>query len=252
MIGTNPKVLAGVVAALVTGALLLGMLAAALTGGGSGGAEAADGAGPDRETAGAGDPSALEPLPEDHPVHGLARRDAADPFALGDPDAPVVMLTYTDFQSALAARFARETEPGLVSDYVDAGVLRIEFRSFPVNGPESDLAARAAWAAGQQDRFWEFYRAAYAEDTHIGSGRFSREGVLAMAEEAQVPDLERFATDLDSAAAGEAVAADADEALLLGVSAVPTFLIDGHPLVGNRPAEEFRDHIEQLAGAASG
>ncbi len=240
--------LVGAVATLVTAALVLGLLAAALSGG-SGGGESPDGAG--QRTADAPGPSALQPLPEDHPVHGLARRDAGDPLAMGDPDAPVVMLTYADFQSALAARFARETEPELISAYVDAGVLRIEFRNFPVNGPESDLAARAAWAAGQQDRFWEFYRAAYAEDTHLGSGRFSRENVLAMAEDAGVPDLQRFETDMDAEAAADAVAADADEALLLGISAVPTFLVNGHPLIGNRPLEEFRSHIDQLAGAAS-
>ncbi|WP_374103454.1 DsbA family protein [Streptomyces sp. RK31] len=98
-------------------------------------------------------PEAQEPAnPE---LLALARRDTADPLALGSPDAPVVLIDYSDFQCPFCGRFARETKPALVRDYVDKGILRIEWRDFPVFGAESDQAARAGWAAGQQDRFWQ-------------------------------------------------------------------------------------------------
>ncbi len=74
-------------------------------------------------------PEAQEPAnPE---LLALARRDTADPLALGGPDAPVVLIEYSDFQCPFCGRFARETKPALVRDYVDKGFLRIEWRNFP-------------------------------------------------------------------------------------------------------------------------
>ncbi len=192
----------------------------------------------------------VQPLPEGHPALDLARLDAGDPLAAGPADAPVVMIQYVDFQDAFAGIHARGTHGELVEEYVDAGVLRIEFRNFPINGPESDAAARAAWAAGQQDRFWQFHDAALAEEFHRDSGRFGEEGVLDLAEAAGVPDLERFEADMASEEAGEAVGRDAQEAYDLGVTSTPSFLINGQALHGARPADEFRNVIDQLYEAA--
>ncbi|WP_079032445.1 DsbA family protein [Streptomyces specialis] len=189
---------------------------------------------------------AVEPLPSDHPALALARREAGDPLAIGDADAPVVMIEYADFQDAFTGIHARDTHDLLVAEYVESGVLRIEFRNFPVNGPESDAAARAAWAAGQQGKFWEFYEAALGEEFNQDSGRFSAEGLRALAAEAGVPDLDRFAEDTESEEAGEAVGRDAEEALDLGVTTTPSFLVNGQPLQGARPVEDFRELIEQL------
>ncbi|GAA1920742.1 hypothetical protein GCM10009716_31750 [Streptomyces sodiiphilus] len=228
---------------VLVGALALGGLSA--LGGDRSGDSAAtgDGRGADEEG------QTVQPLPDDHPVHALARRDGDDPLARGDADAPIVMIAYIDFQCALCGRHARVTEPKLVEEYVESGVLRIEFRNFPVFGPESDTAARAAWAAGEQGMFWEFYTVAFSEDAHQHSGRFDEEGVMEIAEEAGVTDLDRFAEDLDSEEAGKAVERDAEEGFGLGVTTTPAFLVNGHPLVGAQPVETFRETIDQLLAA---
>ncbi len=231
----------GVVAVAVVLFLIMGALAGLL--GGDGGSDADD-------ARGEGDPAAIEPLPEGHPALALARRDADDPLALGDPDAPVVMIEYSDFQCAFCAMHARGTRVELIDEYVEQGLLRIEFRNFPINGPESDAAARAAWAAGQQGRFWEFYEVAFAQDTHMDSGKYSEEGLRELAEEAGVPDVEALMVAMESEEAGEAVGRDAEEAMDLGVVSPPSFLLNGHPLRGARPVEEFRDTIDQLLEAA--
>ncbi|MDT0308513.1 thioredoxin domain-containing protein [Streptomyces sp. DSM 44917] len=189
-------------------------------------------------------------LPEGHPALELARRDAEDPLALGPADAPVVMIEYVDFQDAFAGIHARETWDDLVGEYVETGVLRIEFRNYPIFGPESDAAARASWAAGRQNCFWAFYRAALGEEFHRDSGRFSEEGVRELAEEAGVPDLERFVADMESEEAGEAVARDAEEAYGLGITSTPSFLVNGHPLQGARPFAEFQELIDPLYEAS--
>ncbi|ONK11990.1 thioredoxin domain-containing protein [Streptomyces sp. MP131-18] len=231
------KLAAALLAAVLVGVLMIGVLSAI---GPPGGDEEGD----------AQEQGEVQPLPEGHPALDLARRDADDPLAVGPADAPVVMIEYVDFQDAFAGIHARGTHGELVEEYVGTGALRIEVRNFPINGPESDAAARAAWAAGQQDRFWEFHDAAFAEEFHRDSGRFDEDGVLALAEAADVPDLARFEADMASDEAGEAVGRDAQEAYDLGVTSTPSFLLNGQALHGARSADEFRDVIDQLYEAA--
>ena len=71
----------------------------------------------------------------------LARRQVDDPTALGDVDAPVVLIAYSEFQCPFCGKFARDTEPELIDEYVEDGTLRIEWRDFPYLGPESMTAA---------------------------------------------------------------------------------------------------------------
>ncbi|MGP3770126.1 DsbA family protein [Streptomyces sp. SDT5-1] len=172
----------------------------------------------------------------------LARRDAKDPLAQGRADAPVVLIEYADFKCGYCGKFARDTEPALVKKYVDDGTLRIEWRNFPIFGADSNAAARAAWAAGQQGRFWQFHKAAYAEgakDKGFGADRLD-----ALAREAGVKDLDRFRSDHDSKAARAAVKNDSDEAYALGATSTPSFLLNGQPIAGAQPTAAFEQAIE--------
>ncbi|MFJ8073367.1 DsbA family protein [Streptomyces sp. NPDC096176] len=178
----------------------------------------------------------------------LARRDAKDPLAIGRADAPVVMVEYADFQCGYCGKFARDTEPELVKKYVEDGTLRIEWRNFPIFGEPSESAARAAWAAGQQGRFWQFHAAAYAEGAkELG---FGKDRLTVLAREAGVGDLDRFARDLDSDAARRAVTKDQEEAYGLGATSTPSFLINGRPVAGAQPMQTFTEAIEAAKESA--
>ncbi|MFC7896627.1 DsbA family protein [Streptomyces sp. NPDC057381] len=188
--------------------------------------------------------------PADPALLALARRDADDPYALGEPDAPVVLIEYSDFQCPYCGRFARETKPELLRDYVDKGVLRIEWRHFPIFGAESEQAARASWAAGRQGRFWEFHDTAYGEPRERNKGDFAEKELVAMAEEAGVEDLDRFRADMASAGADEAVNRDVEEGYALGVSSTPAFLVNGRPILGAQPTDVFAEAVEAAEAAA--
>ncbi|MFP5334071.1 MAG: DsbA family protein [Actinomycetes bacterium] len=180
---------------------------------------------------------------------GLARREEGDPMALGAVDAPVVMIEWADFQCPFCGRFARETKPELVERYVEAGILRIEWRDFPYLGEESWTAALAGRAAAEQGRFWEFHDAVYAEEIPPNSGELTRERLMAIAEQVGM-DTTAFADALDDPAMAEAVRADATEGQALGVTGTPTFLIGDQPVVGAQPLEVFTEAIEDAAAAA--
>ncbi|MFH9615516.1 DsbA family protein [Streptomyces pratensis] len=197
----------------------------------------------------AGTPAAVTTAGPDSDVHRelaeLARRDAGDKLAQGRTDAPVVLIEYADFQCGYCGKFARDTEPELIKRYVDDGTLRIEWRNFPIFGEASEAAARASWAAGQQDRFWAFHRAAYAEGAKEKG--FGRDRIEDLAQLAGVKDIDRFVRDADSAAATEAVRADREQAYGIGATSTPSFLINGRPVAGAQPMAVFTQAIEAAA-----
>ncbi|WP_280358486.1 DsbA family protein [Nocardia otitidiscaviarum] len=175
----------------------------------------------------------------------LARRDAADPMARGAVDAPVVMIEYSDFQCPYCKQFAQHTEPDLVRRYLDSGQLRIEWRSMAFFGPESEVAARAAWAAGQQGRFWEMHDVLFAHSPEKkNTGAYTDDTVTEWAMRAGVADIAKFRADLNSDAARDAVDADMSEAIGIGVGSTPAFLINGRPILGARPVEQMIAVIE--------
>lgn len=180
----------------------------------------------------------------------LARRDADDPTALGKQDAPVVLIEYADFQCPFCGRFSRETQPDLIHDYVDKGILRIEWRNFPIFGQESEQAALAAWAAGRQHTFWAFHRLLYSEPRERNSGVFAPNNLIDFAREAGVPDLEKFRRDMSSQAARDAVQRDKEEGYRLGVTSTPAFLVNDTPILGAMPTSTFAKAIEQAAKEA--
>ncbi|WP_037826597.1 DsbA family protein [Streptomyces sp. NRRL B-1347] len=180
-------------------------------------------------------------------LEALARRDAKDPLAQGKADAPVVMIEFADFKCGFCGKFARDTEPDLVKKYVDNGTLRIEWRNFPIFGEDSERAARGAWAAGKQGRFWQFHQAAYADgakEKGFGEGRLKE-----LAREAGVKDVPRFLRDAESDAAKAAVKKDQDQGYKLGATSTPSFLINGRPIAGAQPQSVFEEAIEKAAAS---
>lgn len=175
---------------------------------------------------------------------GVARRDAADVTAIGDVDAPLVLIEYSDYRCPFCGVFARDTMPLLQAEYIDTGQLRFEWRDFPVFGEESMDGAMAARAAGEQDLYWEYHDAMYEDAPERGHLEIDRKRVLAWAEEVGVPDLAEFESDLEDPDLRAAIEADTAEARTLGASGTPTFLIGRTPLVGALPADEFRAAID--------
>jgi protein-disulfide isomerase len=184
------------------------------------------------------------PVPSDDPLLAVTRREPGDPQALGAVDAPVVIVEYSDFQCPFCGRFARETAPVLEREYVDKGLVRIEWRDFPYLGPESTLAAQAGRAAAAQDRFWQFHDAMYADQPAPNSGRITEDHLVGVARKVGL-DPDRFRRDLASESMAAAVQDDFTEGQSIGVTGTPAFLVNGRPVMGAQPVEVFRQLIDQ-------
>ncbi|MGC5584607.1 DsbA family protein [Ornithinimicrobium sp. W1679] len=227
---------------------------AADTGGAAEGSTDGSGDGSADATGDAGDDAAATgPSPEvAELMMSLQRRDADDPLAVGDVDAPVVMIEYADYRCPFCARFALETLPEL-QDLVDDGTLRIEFRDFVIFGDESHAVAVAARAAAEQgpEHGLAYQEAAFARST-AGQATLTEDDLVAIAEEVGVPDVDAFTESLDDPQLAAAVDADTAEARSLGLSSTPTFLVNTAVVQGAETAEHFRGVVsEQLEKAAT-
>ncbi|OMB97462.1 disulfide bond formation protein [Mycobacterium sp. NS-7484] len=180
---------------------------------------------------------------------GMERRVPGDPLALGDPDAPVGVVVFSDYRCPFCAKFSRDTEPELIRRYVEAGKLRIEWRDFPIFGEQSMLAARAGRAAADQGRFWEFNRAVYAAAPERTKANLTEQALIGFAEQAEVPDIEKFTAGMRGSSYDAVINADLAQGTGIGVPSTPAFLIDDVPLLGAQPTEEFVRAIDAaLAG----
>jgi hydrogenase maturation protease len=175
-----------------------------------------------------GDPAAGPATGDGGPVTAFAGAAAG---SVGATDAPLVMEIWSDFGCPYCARFALETQPALMSTYVDTGRVRFEFRDFPVQGQASLDAAVAARAAGRQDAY-----AAYADLLYENHGRFAREDLLGYAADLGL-DVTRFEQDLDDPSLDAAVRADWLAGQQAGVRATPSFVIERSLVAGAQPLE---------------
>lgn len=173
----------------------------------------------------------------------LPRRDAADPMAVGDVDAPVVMIEYADYRCPYCARFHLDTRPGL-SGLVEDGTLRIEFRDLVIFEETSQEAAVAARAAAAQDHLAEYQSLLFARSS-AGQAELERVDFLAIAQEAGVPDLAAFETALDDPELDAQVRADTAEGQALGVRSTPTLLVNTAVVQGAYEADYFVRVVER-------
>lgn len=180
----------------------------------------------------------------------LARRDPDDGLALGDVDAPVVLIAYSDYQCPFCATWALETQPELVERYVESGDLRIEWREFPYMGDSSRLLATGARAAAEQDGFWEYHAAVFGNQDEI---RKAGSGLEALTQDAAADaglDTERFTEDLVREDLAAKVDLDFTEGQQLGVSGTPAFIVNGVPVMGAQPLSVFTAAIDSALSDA--
>lgn len=169
--------------------------------------------------------------------------------SLGAADAPVVIAEYADFQCPFCGAFAREVKPQIEAAYVATGKVRFEWHDFAWMGAESEDAANAARCAADQDAFWPYHDQLYAGRVTPNSGTFSRERLIAAAQELGL-DVPAFSACVDADTHGATVRADTAKAAAMGMTGTPTFIINGKVLVGAQPFEVFAAEIDAALAAA--
>lgn len=155
-----------------------------------------------------------------------ARRDGSDdPFVFGDDDADVVVQVYLDYQCPYCAGAAGEMDP-VLKEAAEAGEIRLEYNNYPVLGEHSVLAALGSVAAAEQGKFWEYHDYIYEALRNEDPVDLHFEGVLDVAEEIGIEDLEQFKQTMMADETAESVVADATKAIDgLGIRYVPAYFV---------------------------
>lgn len=163
-------------------------------------------------------------------------KSSQDPYIgarLGNPDAPVTLVIYADYQCPYCRMFASETEPKIIDDFVKPGKVRLEFREFPVlggpditsKGNESSLSAQAALCAGEQGKYLEYHDKLYANQKGENQGNFSEKRLKQFADELGL-DTGAFGTCIDSGRYIAALQQSKAEGQAAGITATPMFVIE--------------------------
>ena len=174
---------------------------------------------------------------------------------IGAPDAPVRIVAYEDFTCGHCGDFSRDTKPLIEEEYINQGLVSIEFRHLPLLGPDSVSSAAASECAADQNLFWPYHDVLFQRQGHVGWAsegnlkRFAREVADELPDGAF--DLDRFDDCVESGIKELVVEEEARQSAevlqgLLGRLSTPNFLINGQVVPGAQPIGTFRQVIDRL------
>jgi protein-disulfide isomerase len=150
---------------------------------------------------------------------------------LGDPDARVRVIEYADLQCPICRGLAIDVAPGLISQVVRKGVATYDLRQWPVIGDppheQSTEAAKAALAASEQGRYWNYVELFYRNQGTEESGYVTPAFLTAIARGAGVKDIAKWDRDRKSALWDGALARTSAEAQRLGLHGTPSVVVEG-------------------------
>ncbi len=168
---------------------------------------------------------------------------------LGDRNAPVTIVEWGDYQCSFCAEFHSGTFQALAGEYIDEGKANMVFRDFPLNGPDSVLAAQATHCANDQGMYWEYHDILFENWAGERTGWVTRDALDGMAGSLGM-DLDEFNSCIDSEKHRGLVEAAYLFGQEIGVDATPTFLIFNSEqaviIRGNQPPETFTSAIDGL------
>ena len=156
----------------------------------------------------------------------------SDPEApvAGNPEGAIVLVEFFDYRCG----YCRRVKPTLETLLAENGDLRLVFKEFPILGPESMLAARAALASRAPGLYEPFHWALMGAD-----GPFDLDHILEVARSVGLDD-ERLARDMEDPAIDTLIDRNAVLANVLGIRGTPAFVIGDRMIRGALPIAQFR------------
>ena len=160
----------------------------------------------------------------------------ADSHAIGSAQAKVTVVEFSDFQCP-ACKAAEPTVEEILNKYQDK--IKFVYREFPLPSHEFGLiAAQAAEVAGLQNKFWEYHDKLFEKSPDL-----SRDNLFSLAKDLGL-DMDKFTKDLDSDTVKQKVQDDIADGNKAGVSATPTFYINGTQFTGVLSLPDFQREID--------
>ena len=183
-------------------------------------------------------------------THGSISTAMGSPI-LGDPDAPVTIVEFGDYQRHQCHNWFLDTKPMIMRDYIETGKVNLVFVDFAFLGRDSPKAAEATYCADDQNKYWEYHDSLYtAQESKIDNGWANSERLKAFAFNLNL-DIDLFNECLDSGKYSKRVQYNSQEARDNGVRGTPGFFIIGpdfqqHPIGGAQPFSVFQRVLDTM------
>lgn len=160
-----------------------------------------------------------------------AARPKADGRTMGDPNAPVLVEVWEDFQCPACRTYATDIAPLVVQNYVAPGTIRYVFRHYPFiddRSPtkESDQSANASMCAAEQEKFWEYHDYLFANWDRENAGAFSDKRLVAFAEALGL-DMDAFNACFKENRYKDIIDQDSADGIKAGVTGTPSVFVNG-------------------------
>lgn len=151
----------------------------------------------------------------------------------------VILVEFSDFQCPFCAR-AHQTVNQFVDRHLNDLTFVFKFLPLVQIHPQALASAQAAWAAGQQGKFWEYHDALFTNQDSLGEELY-----LALAQQFGL-DITRFNRDRSGEAANAAIQRDVELAQQLMVQGTPFFVMNDQALSGAVSLEELEGKFAQV------
>jgi protein-disulfide isomerase len=162
-----------------------------------------------------------------------------DDAVKGDPNAPVTIIEFSDFECPFCARFYSDTLSQIDEQYIKTGKVKLVYRDFPLSfHPQAQKAAEAAECAGEQGKFYDMHDLLFEQGVQGGVAGFK-----GYAQQIGL-DTGKFNTCLDSGEMASEVRKDFSDGQKAGVQGTPGFIINGNLVSGAQPFQVFQQVIE--------
>ena len=175
--------------------------------------------------------------------------DNASPI-LGNPNAPITMVEFGDYQCTFCSKFFHETENSIITNYIKTGKVKILFKDYIILGQDSINAANAAHCANDQKSFWKYHSMLYnnwaGEDTGWADLAHLHEFANTLG-----LDMDVFSTCMSDLKWNELVNLSSKDGQKLGVSGTPTFFVidqnnDVIKIVGAQHYDVFKQIFDSV------
>ncbi len=168
---------------------------------------------------------------------------------LGDPSAKVTIVEFGDYQCTYCHLFYKNTKDALLQQYIDTGKANFVFRDFPLNGPDSVLAAEAAYCAGDQDKYWQYHDELYNNWAGEKTGWVNQKSLDMFATTVGL-DLGKFDKCMSSNTYEQKVLDNQKFGENIGIDGTPSFIIFSGKqvtkIVGAQPLSQFQQVIDKF------
>lgn len=181
--------------------------------------------------------------------HGTISTAMGSPI-LGDPDAPITIVEFGDYQCHQCYNWFHNTKPAIARDYIDTGKANLVFVDLAFLGRDSPKAAQASYCADDQGMYWEYHDTLYnSQESKIDNGWANTERLKAFAFALGL-DMVFFEDCLDSGKYVKRVQYNIQQAKDHGINGTPGFFIvgpDGQEKInGAQPFPVFQRILDSM------